>query len=48
MGVWVNVCNPTTQEAEANNDDLDVSLDYMARPYLKKKQTKQTNGKTSI
>jgi hypothetical protein len=41
-GTVDHACNPSTWEKEARRFKLQVSLDYIARPYLKKKKKKKS------
>jgi hypothetical protein len=36
LGVVANVCNPSTQQAEAGESQIQPCLDYTGRPRLKK------------
>jgi hypothetical protein len=39
----VHAYNPNTQESEARGTSIQGHPDYIAKPYLKKQQNKQTN-----
>jgi hypothetical protein len=37
--ILAHLCNPTTWEAEVEYGEFEVSLGYIARPYLKRKDS---------
>jgi hypothetical protein len=38
LGMVVHGCNPSTREAEVGGSQMEASLRYTARPFLKKKK----------